>query len=228
MLLRQRIARVIALFLLPAGLLCVGVPFWTFTLPGRGEIVDDTRAAFGAGTDAGKLRAAYVDCLRERSGSSSGRGIGMTEYDCVIDLSDAPKPAPVPTPDQAGKSDAKDGDPHAGLTYDEAMARWNASMAEHTRSINAGIESLAAQRRARGDASNRLTRKLATNRSGELPVVRILSAPGEPRRIGLVWGFGELAWRWVQWLVISLLFFGFGGGCLLAVWIAWKRRPAGG
>ncbi|MCW5734912.1 MAG: hypothetical protein KIS73_12330 [Enhydrobacter sp.] len=225
--LRQRIARVIALFLLPVGLLCVGVPFWMFTLPGRSEIIDDTRAAFGAGTDAGKLKAAYVDCVRERSGSSSSRGVGITEYDCVIDLSDVPEPAPVPTADRGGKVDAEGGDSYAGLTYEEAMAKWNASMAEHTRSVNAAVEALAAQRRARGDASNRLTRKLATNRSGELPAVRILSAPGESRRIGLVWGFGELAWRWVQWLVISLLFFGFGGGCLLAVWVAWTRRPAG-
>lgn len=219
--LRQRIARVIALFLLPAGLLCVGVPFWMFTLPGRSEIIDDTRAAFGAGTDAGKLKASYVDCVRERSGSSSSRGVGITEYDCVIDLSDVPEPAPVPTADRGGKVDAEGGDPYAGLTYEEAMAK-------HTRSVNAAVEALAAQRRARGDASNRLTRKLATNRSGELPAVRILSAPGESRRIGLVWGFGELAWRWIQWLVISLLFFGFGGGCLLAVWVAWTRRPAGG
>lgn len=225
--LQQRIARVIALFLLPAGLLCLGVPFWMFTLPGRGEIIDDSRAAFGAGTEAGKLRATYVDCVRERSGSSSSRGIGMTEYACVIDLSDAPIPAPVPIADRAGKDAANGGDSYAGLTYEEAMTKWNASIAEDTRGIVAAAEALAAHRRARGDVSNRLTRKLATNRSGALPAVRILSSPGEPRRIGLVWGFGELAWRWAQWLVISLLFLGFGGGCLLAVWVAWTRRPAG-
>lgn len=225
-------ARVVGLvLLLPAGLVCIGVPFWMLTLPGRGEIIGDTRAAFGAGMDAGTLRASYVDCVRERSGSNSSRGIGITEYGCVIDLTTeperAPAPAPAPTGAQPGKADDEAGDPYAGLTYEEAMAKWNAARDEHTRSINAGIEALAAQRPARSDPSNRLERQLATDRSGQLPALRILSAEGEPRRIGLVWGFGELAWRWGQWLVVSLLFFGFGGGCLFAVWVAWKRRAVG-
>lgn len=206
--LRQRIARVVALLLLlPAGLVCVATPFWMLTLPGRAEIIDDTLAAFGAGTDGGRLRAAYVDCVAQRSGSSSSRGIGMTEYGCVIDLTTEPAPEP------AGQG----GDPYAGLTPEEAMAK-------HSRSMNAGIEALAAQRRARGDGSNRLERKLATNRTGQLPTVRILSAEGQPRRIGLVWGFGEIAWRWGNWLVTSLIFFSFAAACLFAVWIAWMRR----
>jgi len=219
--LRVRLARVVALLLLlPAGLVCVAVPFWMLTLPGRWEIVDDTRAAFGAGADAGRLRAAHVDCTRERSGSNSSRGIGMTEYSCVIDLSAEPAPAPVVT----GDPEDKGGDPYAGLTYEESMARWNEAMAKHTRSIDASLEAVRAQSRARSGVSNRLERKLATNRSGQLPAVRILSGQGEPRRVGLVWGFGELAWRWAQWLVTCLLFFGFGGACLFAVWVTWKRR----
>ena len=87
---RQTIARAVALVvLLPAGLVCVGFPFYMLTLPGGRAIVDDTRAAFGAGTDGGNLKAASVDCVRERLGSNSSRGIGMTEYACVIDLSEA-------------------------------------------------------------------------------------------------------------------------------------------
>ncbi len=221
---RIRLARAVSLLLLlPAGLVCVGMPFWMLTLPGRWEIVDDTKAAFGAGAAAGRLKAANVDCTRERSGSGSSRGIGMTEYACVIDLSD--EPAPAPAGGRAGGPDGKGGDPYAGLTYEESMARWNEAMAEQTRSLNAGIEAVAAQSRARaGQPSNRLERKLAIDRSGRLPAVRILSSEGEPRRVGLVWGFGELAWRWGQWLVTSLLFFGFGGACLFAVRRAWKRR----
>lgn len=223
--LRIRIARVVALLLLlPAGLLCVAVPFYMITLPGRWEIIDDTRAAFGAGVEGSK-KASYVDCTRQRSGSNSSRGIGMTEYACVIDLSEAPGPAPVPTGDPAVKPDAKGGDPYAGLTYEESMAKWNAANAEHTRGIAAGMEAVAAQSRARANQpSNRLERKLAIDRSGRLPAVRILSAPGEPRRVGLVWGFGELAWRWLNFLVINLILFAFGGFCLFAVWVAWKRR----
>jgi hypothetical protein len=202
--LRIRIARVVALFLLlPAGLICIGFPFYRFTLPGGWGIIDDTRAAFGAGTDAGTLKAAYVDCVRERSGSNSSRGIGFTEYACVIDLSEAQ--APVAPAD----------DPWAGRSYEEGMAEYN-------RRLNAQMEALA--ERSRSGVSNRIERKLATDRSEELPAVRILSAAGEPRRVGLVWGFGELAWRWTSWLVSSLIFFAFGAGCLFAVRLSWKRR----
>ena len=206
--LRIRIARIVALLLLlPAGLICVAVPFYMLTLPGRWEIIDDTRAAFGAGAGGGRLKASYVDCVRQRSGSNSSRGIGMTEHACVIDLSDEPEPAPVPTDD-----------PWAGRSYAEGMV-------EHSRRINAGIKALAAQSRARAaQPSNRLERKLAIDRGGRLPAVRILSAPGEPRRVGLVWGFGELAWRWANFLVINLILFAFGAACLFAVWVAWKRR----
>jgi hypothetical protein len=204
--LRILFARIVALLLLlPAGLLCVGFPFARFALPGGWGIIEDTRAAFGAGTDGGKLKAYYVDCVRERSGSNSSRGIGITEYGCVIDLEmEQEKPPPPATP-------------KADRTFEEAMA-------DHNRSIAAALESVSAHR-TRMEGSSRIERRLATNRTGQLPAVRILSAPGEePRRIGLVWGFGELGWRWGQWLVTSLLFFGFGGGCLFAVYLAWKRR----
>ncbi|HEV2747366.1 MAG TPA: hypothetical protein VGW34_08735 [Allosphingosinicella sp.] len=202
--LRIGIARVVALFLLlPAGLICVGFPFYRFTLPGGWGIIDDTRAALGAGTDAGKLEAASVDCVPERSGSKSSRGIGLTEYACVIDMSEAQDPA------------APADDPWAGRSYEEGMAEYN-------RRLNAQMEALA--ERSRSAVSNRIERKLATDRSEALPAVRILSAAGEPRRVGLVWGFGELAWRWTSWLVSSLIFFAFGAGCLFAVRLSWKRR----
>jgi hypothetical protein len=205
--LRIRIARVVALLLLlPAGLICVGVPVYLLTLDGGWAIIDDTRAAFGAGTDAGALKASYVDCTRQRSGSNSSRGIGMTEYACVIDLSET-KPVVAPT----GSA------PKRARSYEEAMA-------EHNRSVAAALDAVVAQSKARSDVSNRIERTLATNRSGELPAVRILSAKDEPRRVGLVWGFGELAWRWTNWLVINLLLFGFGGFCLFAVKLAWTKR----
>ena len=206
--LRIRIARVVALvLLLPAGLICVGFPFYRFALPGGWAIIDDTRAAFGGGTDAGKLKAAYVDCVSERSGSRSSRGIGLTEYACVIDLSEAQAlEAPGAAPAD---------DPWAGRSYEEGMAEYN-------RRLNAQMDALA--KRSRPGVSNRIERKLATDRSEQLPAVRVLSAAGEPRRVGLVWGFGELAWRWTSWLVINLVFFAFGAGCLFAVLLSWKRR----
>ena len=202
--LRIRIARVVALFLLlPAGLICVGFPFYRFALPGGWGIIDDTRAAFGGGTDADQLKAAYVDCVPERSGSRSSRGIGLTEYACVIDLAEAQAPV------------APAGDPWAGRSYDQGMAEYN-------RRLTAQMEALA--ERSRSGGSNRIERKLANDRSEQLPAVRILSAVGEPRRVGLVWGFGELAWRWTSWLVSSLIFFALGAGCLFAARLSLKRR----
>jgi hypothetical protein len=202
--LRIRIARIAALLLLlPAGLVCIGFPFYRFALPGGWGIIDDTRAALGAGTDAGGLKAASVDCVPERSGSNSSRGIGLTEYACVIDLSEADAPA------------APADDPWAGRSYEQGMAEYN-------RRLNARMEALA--ERSRSGVSNRIERRLATDRSEALPAVRILSAAGEPRRVGLVWGSGELAWRWTGWLVSSLVFFALGAGCLLAVRLSWKRR----
>lgn len=206
--LRIHIVRVIAvLLLLPAGLICVGFPFYRLTLPDGLEIVDDTRAAFGAGTDAAPLRAASVDCVGERSGSNSSRGFGITEYACVIDLAEAPAPE---TPGAAPADD-----PWAGRSYEEGMAEWN-------RRTQAQLDALA--RRSRAGVSNRIERTLADDRSDELPAVRILSAAGEPRRVGLVWGFGELAWRWAKWLVGNLIVVGFGAACLYAVRVSWKRR----
>lgn len=212
-------ARIASLLLLPAGLVCTGFPFYRLTLPGGWGIVDDTRAAFGAGADGGQLKATYVDCTAERAGSNSSRGVGMTDYACVIDLAEeqpaAAPAAPVPTPGS---------DPYAGLSYEEAMEKWNAATAEQNRRNAADLDAYIAQSRARGDVSNRIERRLATDRSEDLPAVRILSARDEPRRVGLVWGAGELAWRWASWLVSSLLLFAFGGFCLFAVRLAWKRR----
>lgn len=228
-------ARVASLLLLPAGLICVGVPFYLLTLPDRWGMVDDTRAAFGAGVDGGRLKAAYVDCTRERSGSnsSSSRSVGITEYGCVIDLSETPEPAPAPADTAAASSETdaeKSYDDFA--TYEEKMAEFNRRtaevnrrQAEQDRRYAADLDAYIAQSKVRSDTSNRIERTLATDRSGELPTVRILSAKDEPRRVGLYWGAGEIAFRWLHLLLISLLFFGFGGACLFAVWVAWRRRP---
>jgi hypothetical protein len=221
---RIRIARIAALLLLlPAGLVCTGFPIYRLVLPGGWGIIDDTRAAFGGGTDAGALKAAYVDCTAERAGSRSGRGIGMTEYACVIDLAEE-QPAAAAAAPAASPPGGADGDPYAGLSYDEAMAKWKADTAEQLRREAAELDAYVARSRARSDVSNRIERRLASDRSGELPAVRILSAEGEPRRVGLVWGAGELGWRWTSWLVSSLLIFAFGAACLYAVRVAWKRR----
>ncbi len=158
--------------------------------------------------------------------SSSSRGIGMTEHDHVIEPVRRAKtrtPSP-PTADRAGKVDAQGGDPYAGLTYEEAMAK-------HTRSINAAGRLIGRPARAHAamPRTASMTRKLATNReAASFPKSAFLRAggaaphqpgPGLPANSP---GAGSSGWS------SALLFFGFGGGCLLAVWVAWTRRPAGG
>jgi hypothetical protein len=199
---RLAIIRVASLFLLPAGLVCIGFPFYSLTLPGGWAIIDDTRAAFGAGTDAGALKAASVDCTRQRSGSNSSRGVGLTQYDCVIDLGSVEEASKV--------------DPWAGRSWDEGYKEYNRQLA---------AQMAALLERSRSGASNRLERALAADRSGQLPAVRLLSGKDEPRRIGLVWGFGEIAGRWLSWLASNLIVLAFGAGCLFAVRLAWKRQP---
>ena len=116
--------------LLPAGLVCVGFPFYLFTLPGGWAIIDDTRAAFGAGTDAGALQASYVDCTRQRSGSNSSRGTGMTKYDWLIACGGEDKLAPT----GSGSKDA---------------ARFEMVMGEHIGSVDAALDAFIEQLKAR-------------------------------------------------------------------------------
>lgn len=61
-----------------------------------------------------------------------------------------------------------------------------------------------------------IERVLATDRTGDLPTLRRLSADGEPQRFGVVWSGMEIASRWLQWAVLSALFIGIGIGCLYA------------
>ena len=84
-------ARARAWLLLPFVLILFAIPPLMF---GRdsGALIDDTRAWFGAGTDVGVPMVGSVDCIGSRAGSNSSRGIGLTTYDCVIDVT-APKPA---------------------------------------------------------------------------------------------------------------------------------------
>lgn len=63
---------------------------------------------------------------------------------------------------------------------------------------------------------SRLERVLPSNRTGDLPLLRRLTGENEPPRFGVVWSEGELLWRWLRWLLVSVLFLGFGATCLYA------------
>lgn len=192
---------IVAAIFVPLGLFCVAVPIWMLTLPGARDIFDDTRAALGGGREEGAPIASKVDCTVDPRASSSGRATNMARYDCAIDLGEELGPAPAAPLQQSG-----------GAVTTEQIADYVAS-----------LDAYAAKAQARANASNRVKRKLTSDRSGELPAVRLLSAEGDPSRLGLVWGAGELAGRWAWWLFINGLFLGMGVGMLVAARMVWRR-----
>jgi hypothetical protein len=72
-----------------------------------------------------------------------------------------------------------------------------------------------------------LERDLGSDATGQRPTLRLLSAPGEPAVLGVVWSGSELSWHWIGWAFQSALIFGFGGLCLFAAVLGWRKaRPA--
>jgi hypothetical protein len=196
MLVRGPLRRLMALILLPAGLVCITFPVAQLMLEDEAGLIEDTRAWFGAGTAEGVPTVTEVSCLQQRYGSSSHRGVGLSDWRCVLDLAAAERPA--------------EDDPFAGRSYADGMKEYDRRLSEQLKGLITGAK-----------LPSRLERVLPSDRTGDLPVLRQLTAENEPPRFGVVWGGGELLWRWLRWLLVSILFLGFGAACLYA---AWKAR----
>ena len=72
-----------------------------------------------------------------------------------------------------------------------------------------------------------LSRELPSDRSGQIPTVRLLSGPGAPPVLGVVWDGAELRGRWFVWAVESLIFWGFGGACAIVASFGFRRAARG-
>jgi hypothetical protein len=188
-----------ALLVIPIAFVLLAIPILLFRSSGS-ELIDDTRAYFGAGSAAGVPTVTEVNCVASRSGSNSSRGIGMTDYGCSLHLA-------------AGEEAPRD-DPFKTLPYDEAMVEWSRRTTAQMKAIN--------------DPANRIPstieRSLATNRSGDLPTLRRLTPDGQPQRFGVVWGGGELTFRWAKMLLLSALFWGPALGSLYLARKIWRRE----
>ncbi len=184
--------------IVPIALLCLAFPFALVSLEGNSGLIDDTRAFFGAGTAQGVPAVTDVSCLNRRYGSNSSRGIGASDWSCTLYLA-LPKQPP-------------EKDPWAGLSYEEAMR-------ENDRRIAALGESLRSAERW----PSRIERVTASDRTGDLPALRRVSAPGEPPRFGVVWSGWELASRWLFRALISGLFIAIGLFCLIAARRIWRQ-----
>jgi hypothetical protein len=90
------------------------------------------------------------------------------------------------------------------------MKEYNRRLTERLKELNTGVR-----------VPSRIERVLPSNRSGDLPELRRMSGENEPPRFGVIWGGGELLWRWLRRFLVSTLFFGLGAACLYA---AWKAR----
>lgn len=188
-----------ALLVVPIALICLALPLLIFWNSGS-ALIDDTRAWFGTGTAEGVPTVTQVHCVGSRTGSRSSRGIGMTEWGCSLYIAPA--------------RDKPRDDPFKTLPYDQAMEEWQRRWQAEMKAIN--------------DPANRLPskieRSLATNRTGSHPTLRRLTPDGQPQRFGVVWGAGELAWRWTKLLLLSALFLGIGLGILIMARRIWRRK----
>jgi hypothetical protein len=190
------------------GLLCVAFPLVQLSsLEPGAHLIDDTRAAYGAGTTDDVPVVESVLCVREQYGTSGRRGFHSVEYDCEFDLVQPRAEAERPNPY------------HDGMTPAEQQAAYEAEMAAY-------FARLAEVTRPRGplDPPSSVSRTLPRTAMGRpLPTLRRLSDGGEPPRYGLVFPDGGLAGRWGHWGAETLVFWAFAFGCFLATRVMWQR-----
>jgi hypothetical protein len=186
------------LLIVPIALACLAFPFVLLFLQGDEGLIDDTRAWLGAGTAQGVPILSQVACVEQRYGSSSSRGVGLSEWSCTLYLEPPRRPA--------------ERDPPAVLTEEEAVRendRQSAALGDLLRPGNG--------------MPGKIERVLAGDRTGDIPALRRLSAEGEPPRFGLVWSGWELAGRWLYRALLSALFIAIGLFSLYAARGIWRR-----
>lgn len=191
--LRVKLARLVGLVLFVPSALACFGGVWLLLVRDGGHLLDDSWAWIGGGTAQGVPVVSGVDCVGRSHGGGS-RSLQGRDWVCVIDL--APRQAPA-----------------AAL---RPGASANEVMEENLRRL--------AELRRRGErGSSRLERVLASNRTGDIPILRRLSREGEAPRYGIVWGVGELAGRWLVTAFMSAFLIGIGAGLLFITWLTWRR-----
>jgi hypothetical protein len=207
--LRRVTLRALAVLMVAAGLVILAFPFLMLASfdPGP-HLLDDTRAAWGAGRTTG-LTVSRHYCSRMEFGSegSRGRGISSIEFDCTFVLDEPDAIEPVVEPDWAA------------MTYEEREAFRSAEDERYH-------QRLLELERGPGpnDPPSELHRRLPDSAAGRpAPVVRQFTPDGVPPRYGLVWPDGGLGWRWFRWSWETLVFWAFAAGCFAATRALWRR-----
>ncbi len=201
---RRLLLRVVAVFLIICSIPALLYPVaMLFMSPGP-MLLRDTRSLLGAGTADGVPTVSQVNCSAEEFGAGY-RLRRFRLWNCLLMLS-APESQPAA---------AVAGDPYAGMSRDEAMEEYQRQ-----------ISQLSAATRQAPSVPSYLERQLPQDRSGDLPRLRQLSAAGEPPEYGVIWGGRELSIRWLFWGLLTVVMLIFGGGCLYAAKVAWRRSKA--
>jgi hypothetical protein len=193
----------LALLLLLFGLACLAYPLAMLLAfdPGA-HLLDDTRAAYGAGRDTG-MRITRASCTRQEFGHDGGTASESPhsiEYDCEFDL-EPPAPPPEPEPD------------YAHMTREQQYAAW-------VEADKRWLQRLRASERPRGpnDPPSTLRRRLPASAAGRpLPAVRLMTRDGVPPRFALVWPDGGLGHRWFRWAWETAIFLAFAVACAMAI-----------
>jgi hypothetical protein len=193
----------LALLLAVFGALCVLFPLAMLGAfdPGA-HLLDDTRAAYGAGRPV-EITVARVLCQQLEFGSegSRGRGIHSIEYDCTFDLDIPSHEAPAIEPDWAS------------MTYAEQAEFQRVEQEKYSarlRELERGP--------GPNDPPRELRRRLPRSAMGRpVPVLRQLTDDGVPPRYGLVWADGGLGRRWFRWGWETLIFWSFATACFVAI-----------
>lgn len=199
---RKAFLKGLALFLVAFGVPCVLFPFaYLFMAPGSALMLD-TRAYLGGGDTASSSIVSTVNCSAEEYGAGL-RAQRMRLWTCILTLGNKAQAAPPTQP----------GDPYAGMSRAEAMEAYQRQ-----------LSGLAKPNISAHSAPSSLVRELPSDRTGELPELRLMSVDGEAAVYAVVWGGADILQRWLFWVLMALLMLAFGGACLYAASVAWRRR----
>lgn len=193
--------RILMVLLLVFGTIMLLFPLSQLGREGSPMLWPDTKAwlRFGSAEDVPTVE--QVRCVRYQYGTGGLHPRARTRFECDLMLGRAAIAAPVAP-----------SDPYAGLTKAQADSVFQQI-----------ISSAASPLLKISTEPSSLAREVPMDMSGELPVLRRLSAPDAPAEYGVVWGTGEILLRWGVFAMDLVAFWGFGILCLVAARVAWRK-----
>ncbi len=199
---RPALFKGLAIFLIAFGVPCALFPFAYLLMAPGSALMLDTRAYLGGGDRPPGVIVSTVNCSAEAYGAGI-RAQRLRLWSCMLTLGDT---APSTPPDPAG-------DPYAGMSRAEAMQAYQRQ-----------ISGLAIPKITKSSGMSSLTRELPGDRTGNLPELRLMSGDAESPVYAVVWGGADIFQRWLFWVLMTLLMLAFGGACLYAAKVAWRKR----